>query len=82
MLSLFLSYNFRDEAFVERVARHLRTQRPGLDSYFYGNDRGTDGWTQQIGQALSNCSYDLALPPGYRHDRHHRFSITRLSWVA
>jgi hypothetical protein len=29
-----------------------------------------------------DATYDLALPPGCRHDRHHRSPTTRASWVA
>ena len=58
---VFLSYNFADEAFVERLARHLLTQRPGLETYFYRFDGEAGPWSPQIKRALKKANCCVAI---------------------
>ena len=59
--ALFLSYSFRNEEFVELLARFLRTQRPQIETYFYQNDRRAEEWERQLGPALRICSCCVAI---------------------
>jgi hypothetical protein len=55
MPSIFISYAFADEVFAEMLARHIRTQRPALDCFFYNNDRRAGEWETQLGMAIKAC---------------------------
>ena len=52
-MNLFLSYNFADEQFVQRVSYHLRKQQT-LTPYCYGDDRHIQNWVRTVGKHLAD----------------------------
>ncbi len=61
MTKVFLSYNFTDEVFVERVARYLATQEESLVTYFYKQNRRAGAWAQQIAEAVNETEACVAV---------------------
>jgi hypothetical protein len=63
-LRIFLSYNFKDEAFVreivQRVIYYLRKQR-GVEVYFWSEEAKAGEWAAQLKVELKNCDDGVAF---------------------
>lgn len=53
-MKLFLSYNFDDQVFVQRVNYYLRKQK-NLEPYFYSGLTRPVNWIDELGKRLNEC---------------------------
>jgi hypothetical protein len=66
-LRIFLSYNFKDEAFVrevvQRVGYYLRKQKE-VEVYLWSEGARAGRWTEQVKAQLKNCQAGVVFISG------------------
>ena len=62
MTRIFISYSHQDEAWKERVVRHLRVLEPvDVDTWDDRRIAAGTGWEEEIGNAIATCDVALLL---------------------